>query len=326
MKTILDTANVNFDIYKWVDLISFNLTRHAIQENKSTVVKRLSFILPDNFDFDSWIKSKTSQFNFVNFETCILFMPFGVVIADYNRASLVFRVYGEMEGALRFIDDLKQELKQVESSIDWFYDANGSSVSLPLSCKEPPEGVYPWISKSLSEYAKDYLQSESNVLILIGPPGTGKTTFIKQLIKLSGGSAMVTYDPSIMNQDSLFASFIEGDKEFLVLEDSDAFLEQRENGNLMMHRFLNVSDGLVSSRNKKIIFSTNLPSISNIDSALMRPGRCFDVLEFRPLTRSEATVVAEKAGIELPDGNSFTLAELFNKKQSVVRRKVGFTC
>jgi ATP-dependent 26S proteasome regulatory subunit len=48
----------------------------------------------------------------------------------------------------------------------------------------------------------------------------------------------------------------------------------------MMHRFLNVGDGLVTTKGKKLIFSTNLPSIRDVDSALVRPGRCFDILNF----------------------------------------------
>jgi ATP-dependent 26S proteasome regulatory subunit len=94
----------------------------------------------------------------------------------------------------------------------------------------------------------------------------------------------------------------------------------------MMHRFLNVSDGLISAQDKKLVFSTNLPSVREIDAALMRPGRCFDVVEFRSLDRTEAKQIADELGLELPDGKDFTLAELFNVQPSgeVQTRRVGF--
>jgi ATP-dependent 26S proteasome regulatory subunit len=96
-----------------------------------------------------------------------------------------------------------------------------------------------------------------------------------------------------------------------------------------MHKFLNVSDGLISAADKKMVFSTNLPNIQDIDSALMRPGRCFDVVEFRPLTREEAKVVVEETrNGKVPEGKSqITLAELFSQQPSAgtARRKgIGF--
>jgi hypothetical protein len=59
----------------------------------------------------------------------------------------------------------------------------------------------------------------------------------------------------------------------------------------------------------------------------MRPGRCFDVVEFRALKRHEAEAVATELGLVLPDGAEFTLAELFNEQPSadtVVTRRIGF--
>ena len=86
----------------------------------------------------------------------------------------------------------------------------------------------------------------------------------------------------------------------------------------MMHKFLNVSDGLISAADKKLVFSTNLPNVRDIDSALLREGRCFDVLQFRPLTRKEALAVVEetKSTRELGDGQEFTLAEIFKSQPS----------
>jgi ATP-dependent 26S proteasome regulatory subunit len=69
----------------------------------------------------------------------------------------------------------------------------------------------------------------------------------------------------------------------------------------MMHRFLNVGDGLVTTKGKKMIFSTNLPSIRDIDSALVRPGRCFDIVTFAPLEVSEAQALADALEVNQRD-------------------------
>lgn len=55
-----------------------------------------------------------------------------------------------------------------------------------------------------------------------------------------------------------------------------------------MHRFLAIADGVVRAQGRKIIFTTNLPNISDIDEALVRPGRAFDVLRTRLHNRGEA--------------------------------------
>lgn len=45
---------------------------------------------------------------------------------------------------------------------------------------------------------------------------------------------------------------------------------------------------------QKIIFTTNLPNVGDIDEALLRPGRCFSVLHARALHRAEAQRLVEK--------------------------------
>src|SRR5258708_22240109 len=49
----------------------------------------------------------------------------------------------------------------------------------------------------------------------------------------------------------------------------------RANGNLHLHRFLAIADGVVRAQGRKILFTTNLPNVGDIDEALLRPGRCF---------------------------------------------------
>ena len=93
-----------------------------------------------------------------------------------------------------------------------------------------------------------------------------------------------------------------------------------------MHRFLNVGDGLVTTKGKKMIFSTNLPSIRDIDSALVRPGRCFDILTFSALDEAEAAKLAKRLGASIDGVNKeYSIADIFNKQQhKPEQRKVGF--
>jgi ATP-dependent 26S proteasome regulatory subunit len=127
----------------------------------------------------------------------------------------------------------------------------------------------------------------------------------------------------------MFAQFLDGDRNILVLEDADNFLNSRSEGNDIMHKFLNVGDGLITMKNKKIIFSTNLPSLNSVDPALIRPGRCHDVIKFNLLDYNQAKKLSNKLNIEFNEQNNkkeFSLAEIFHKKlqNAKIERKIGF--
>lgn len=188
---------------------------------------------------------------------------------------------------------------------------------------------YPYIGKPVDEYMKDYLDSNESILLLIGEPGTGKTTFIRHMLLKYRMDSIITYDENIISSDSFLSDFLSNkDKEqILIIEDADVMIKNREsNDNKMMNKLLNISDGIIKSTKKKIVFSTNLNSINDVDPALIRPGRCFGHINFRPLTRKEALVAADKLNIELnSDQYHYTLAEIFNEKMNPKQsRKIGF--
>jgi len=73
-------------------------------------------------------------------------------------------------------------------------------------------------------------------------------------------------------------------RSWLSPEDADHVLKPRADGNEHLHRFLTIADGVVRAQGRKIIFSTNLPNVGDLDDALIRPGRCYARLNIRTLT------------------------------------------
>lgn len=247
---------------------------------------------------------------------------------DVNANSINVRLHGDQNYLVETSKLFLSEFEEVTSYIEWVYSSDGNSVTVPLNIERlPHQEMYPFLGdESLEAYYDRFLASPANILLLIGPPGTGKTTFIRGLLSHSNTSALVTYDAAILEKDYLFARFIEDETGVLVLEDSDNFLKARSDGNTMMHRFLNVGDGLVTTKGKKLIFSTNLPSIRDIDPALVRPGRCFDIVNFAPLNGEQATKLAAKLGVEYETKTSgtYSIAEIFNKQiENATSKKVG---
>lgn len=163
--------------------------------------------------------------------------------------------------------------------------------------------AYPEIEGGVRSFIARYLAARETVLVLQGPPGTGKTRLIRAILgdmsrrKEVPASALYTGDAYALASDEIFARFITGPHEAFVVEDADHLLKPRCDGNEQLHRFLTIADGVVRSQGRKIIFSTNLPNIGDLDEALIRPGRCFARLSVRNLTSAEAqALAAEIAG------------------------------
>jgi len=207
--------------------------------------------------------------------------------------------------------------------------------------------AYPYIN-NFNAYIDAYLDHKSPVMILIGPPGTGKTRLIKHILKTIGirknslkntdtevedsydyslDKAKCTKNPSILysmedkifQDDQFFVRFLGERYDAMILEDIDFNLKSRKDGNTFMYKLLGGSDGMISGIKRKIILSTNLNGISNIDDALLRPGRCYATVHTRALNLEEAKTLANKiekdfSKIKAEKTTGFTLAEIYNIK------------
>jgi hypothetical protein len=112
--------------------------------------------------------------------------------------------------------------------------------------------------------------------------------------KADSAKVLYTADKRALESDEIFVEFITGSHDAFVIEDADHLLVARANGNIDLHRFLAIADGVVRAQGRKIIFTTNLPNIGDIDEALVRPGRCFATVRTRALERSEAELLLSR--------------------------------
>ncbi len=237
----------------------------------------------------------------------------GLFVAAYGSrkstyCSCVFYVWASdiarAEAAIQRILDKAGATRITEPSfqIDWtFLTARGELES--ASIEEMATDVlhdqaYPEIKGGVRGFVARFLEAPETVLVLQGPPGTGKTRLIRAILgeisRRRNGKARALYtgDVKALASDEIFVRFITGRADAFVVEDADHLLKPRADGNEHLHRFLAIADGVVRAQGRKIIFSTNLPNVGDLDDALVRPGRCFARVDVRALTSTEARALA----------------------------------
>jgi hypothetical protein len=195
-----------------------------------------------------------------------------------------------------------------------------------------------------ADWAAQYLRTlrlkHCGLSIFRGPPGTGKTSFLRYLIHKLKRSHAFYYLPvshyGMLSDPALSEFWIRenlrrpGIRKVIILEDAEPLLLERSGDNWRhLSNLLNVSDGLLGEFLRVHILCTMNADVTEIDPAVLRSGRLIASRQFERLSGQNARKLAAAKGLRLAEQDDYSLAEIYhgscvNGSTTAPARRLGF--
>ena len=183
-------------------------------------------------------------------------------------------------------------------------------------------------SKFHQELMNRFRRENKGLVLFHGLPGTGKTFYIRHLLReMALSNKRVIYMPPNMVDhlvEPAFMTFLtqtvngysaEGFFCVLLIEDAEPLLITRETENRIqgITNLLNMTDGILNDMLKLQIICTFNVELKQLDPALLRPGRLIARKEFKALPELDANILAKRLGINFRFRKPATLSEIYAK-------------
>lgn len=193
----------------------------------------------------------------------------------------------------------------------------------------------------MTTFAARTTQQVGGLTIIEGPPGTGKTSLVSELIRRLHTTHLFYVLP-VNNDGALtsaeLVSFWKGQNrrhpgqvKVVVLEDAErVLLGRRQTDRDAVAAVLNIADGLLGRMLKLHLLCSINARFDELDPAIQRPGRLMNYRRFTPVPRDRAVALAKlhsSGFVPHPEVDEFTLAEILRPSslpQRQRQRSIGF--
>ncbi len=185
-------------------------------------------------------------------------------------------------------------------------------------------------------FLDDLQRRRTGLTILDGAPGTGKTSYLRQLMLELRDTHRFYFIGSAnlgLLREAEFVDFWASERRLhgetslvVILEDAENALMPRHSDNRQeVSLLLNITDGILGEFLRLQVICTINCALKELDQALLRPGRLMAHHYFGPMEAAQAKALADKLGKVLPPvpASTYTLAEIFSGQLDPTRRERG---
>lgn len=191
------------------------------------------------------------------------------------------------------------------------FDINSQPISIDQNYNDSFSPIDTLIRKKLSE------PNSKGIVLLHGKPGTGKTTYIRYLIR-SVNKRLIYIPPNLteeLSSPAFLPLLAENPNSVLIIEDAENIIQQRSGGgNAAVSNLLNLADGLLSDCLNIQLLCTFNTELHNVDNALLRKGRLIASYHFDALEKEKAQALSNRLGFQSTIHRAMTLAEIYNQE------------
>jgi hypothetical protein len=258
-----------------------------------------------------------NKFSYISF-----FGPTEELVIEFKTLVQSFRIKEDPKNKLYMLKATDYGSLELDS-----FPTNSNGMKLDLNYGKSFLPVHESILENLRN-------KKSGLYIFRGPPGTGKTSYIKHLTTIVSDRKFI-FVPNTMVSELFSPKLVDKLYSFknsvLVLEDAEVCVFKRDgSNNALVSGILNITDGLLKDLlNIAIMVTFNAAEVEELDKALLRKGRLKLMHKFDLLPLEDAKALAKHLKMKTPVTTSLSLADVYNLDEEtglevVPEKSVGF--